>query len=86
MLNVGITQFICMDVVSHPGFLSAAGPQNGVKQQTCESTGLAIPCCLSDPGSSFYETHNGELDTLLSSVFVFIYYKVSHWSFKFAIP
>jgi hypothetical protein len=64
----------------------SAGPQNSIKQQTCESTGLAVSCCLSNTGSSFYETHNGEPDTVLSSVSVFMYYKVSHWSFKFAIP
>lgn len=63
----------------------SAGLQNSVKQQTCESTGLAVPCCLFNKGSSFHATHNGELASLLSSIRFLVDYKVSHWSFVFAI-
>lgn len=63
----------------------SAGPQISIKQQTCESTGLAVPCCLFNKGSSFHATHNGEPDSLLSSVRLLLYHKVSHRSFKFAL-
>lgn len=66
------------------GIELGAGSQNSFKQQVSESTGMAISCCVFDKSSSFYETHYGEPDSLLSSVCVFVHHKISHRCFEFA--